>query len=197
MNSTSAETPATISGVTSGISISTLLACAARERARTSANASVVPRTVPTTIVTSPISMLATSDSRKLTLLKNSSYHWRLKPEKFCSEGVELNENSATISQRREGEEHEQEEERAQEARAVEVAPPPAPRARVGGDPAESARAHPSVLTATASREARAAERRYSSMKSSRKAIITIVSAAPKGQFWASRNCPWIRLPTM
>ncbi len=84
--------------MTSGTSISTLLACAARERARTSANASVVPRTVPTTIVTSPISMLATSDSRRPTLLKNSSYHWRLKPVKFCSEGVELNENSATIT---------------------------------------------------------------------------------------------------
>ena len=58
----------------------------------------MVPSTVPTIIVTSPISMLAISDSRRLTLLKNSSYHCRLKPAKFCSEGVELNENSATIA---------------------------------------------------------------------------------------------------
>ena len=58
----------------------------------------MVPSTVPTTIVTRPISMLATSDSRRLTVLKNSSYHCRLKPEKSCSDGVELNENSATIA---------------------------------------------------------------------------------------------------
>ena len=66
VNSTSAETPATISGVTSGISISTLLDCATRERARTSAKARVVPSTVPTIIVTTPISMLAISDWRRV-----------------------------------------------------------------------------------------------------------------------------------
>ena len=43
VNSTSAETAATISGVTSGISISTLALPAQRVRARTSPNASVVP----------------------------------------------------------------------------------------------------------------------------------------------------------
>ena len=30
--------------------------------------------------------------------LKNSSYHWRLKPEKSWSERVELKENSATTA---------------------------------------------------------------------------------------------------
>ena len=75
-----------------------LLVVAIRDRARTSPKARVVPSTVPTIIVTKPISMLAISDSRSETLLKNSSYHWTLKPEKFWSEGVELNENSATMN---------------------------------------------------------------------------------------------------
>ena len=55
VNSISAETAATISGVTSGISISTLALPAQRVRARTSPNASVVPSTVATTIVTNAI----------------------------------------------------------------------------------------------------------------------------------------------
>ena len=47
----SAEIPATISGVTSGISISTLAAGLQRVRARTSPIASIVPRMVATIIV--------------------------------------------------------------------------------------------------------------------------------------------------
>ena len=34
-------------------------------------------------------------------------------------------------------------------------------------------------------------------MKTSRKSISTMVSAAPKGQFSAPVNCCWMRLPTM
>jgi hypothetical protein len=64
VNSSSADTPATISGVTSGISMSTLNAPLDRERLRTSPNARVVPSTVPATIVTKAISMLACSDER-------------------------------------------------------------------------------------------------------------------------------------
>ena len=83
VNRISAETAATISGVTSGISISTLALPAQRVRARTSPNASVVPSTVATTIVTNAIWMLAMSDSRSDSFSKKRSYHWRLKPLKF------------------------------------------------------------------------------------------------------------------
>ncbi len=98
VNRISAETAATISGVTSGISISTLALPAQRVRARTSPNASSVPRIVATIIVTNAIWMLAWSDSRSDSFSKKRSYHWRLKPLKFWSERTELNENSATIA---------------------------------------------------------------------------------------------------
>ena len=48
----SAEIPATISGVTRGISIRMLRPGLQRARERTSPIASIVPRTVPATIVT-------------------------------------------------------------------------------------------------------------------------------------------------
>ena len=108
VNSISAETPATISGVTSGISISTLALPAQRVRARTSPNASAVPSTVATTIVTNAIWMLAISDSRSDSFSKKRSYQRRLKPSKFCSELVELNENRIDQRDRRE-QEHEEE----------------------------------------------------------------------------------------
>ena len=72
VNSSSADTPATISGVTSGISISTLAPPAQRVRARTSPNASSVPSSVPTIIVTSAISRLARSDEVSDSLSKNA-----------------------------------------------------------------------------------------------------------------------------
>ncbi len=87
-----------MSGVTSGTIISALLLVAIRERARTRPKARVVPRKVPTIIVTNAISMLAKSDWRSVALLKNSSYHWKLKPLNICSDGLELKENSATIT---------------------------------------------------------------------------------------------------
>ena len=96
VNSSSADTPATISGVTSGISISTLALPAQRVRARTSPNASSVPRSVPTTIVTVAISMLARSDEVSDSLSKKRWYHSNENPVKRCSERCELNENSTT-----------------------------------------------------------------------------------------------------
>ena len=96
MNSSSADTPATISGVTSGISISTLAPPAQRVRARTSPNASSVPSSVPTIIVTVAISMLARSDEVSDSLSKKRWYHSNEKPVKRCSERSELNENSTT-----------------------------------------------------------------------------------------------------
>ena len=96
VNSSSADTPATISGVTSGISISTLALPEYQVRARTRPNASSVPSTVETSIVASAISRLATSDPRSDSLSRNASYHWRLKPSKFCTERTLLNENSTT-----------------------------------------------------------------------------------------------------
>ena len=72
VNSSSAETPATISGVTSGISIRMLALPAQRVRARTSPNASSVPSSVPTTIVTVAISMLARSDDAQRLVLEEA-----------------------------------------------------------------------------------------------------------------------------
>ncbi len=51
---------------------------------------------VEITIVISAISMLATSESRSDSDSKNVSYQRRLKPSKFCSERLELNENRIT-----------------------------------------------------------------------------------------------------
>ena len=42
--------------------------------------------------------MLATSDPRSDSLSRNDSYHWRLKPSKFCTERTPLNENSTTTT---------------------------------------------------------------------------------------------------
>ena len=70
VNNSSADTPATISGVTSGTSIRTLAPPTQRVRARTSPNASSVPRNVPTSIVTVAISMLARSDARQRLVLE-------------------------------------------------------------------------------------------------------------------------------
>ena len=98
VNSSSAVTPATISGTTSGISISTLVTGLSRLRARTRPKASSEPIVVATTIVTAAISRLATSDSRSCWSPKKSEYHWVLKPSKFCSETPELNEKRTTIA---------------------------------------------------------------------------------------------------
>ena len=76
----SAEIPATISGVTSGTSISTFAPGAQRVRARTRPIASAVPRMVATTIVITAISSEANSDSRRVGSLRNSSYHCSEKP---------------------------------------------------------------------------------------------------------------------
>ena len=55
-----------------------------------------MPSIVATTIVISAISMLAISESRSDSDSKNVSYQRRLKPSKFCSERLELNENRIT-----------------------------------------------------------------------------------------------------
>ena len=72
VNSSSADTPATISGVTSGTSIRTFAPPVQRVRARTSPNASSVPSIVPTTIVTVAISMLARSDERQRLVVEEA-----------------------------------------------------------------------------------------------------------------------------
>ena len=65
-------------------------------RVRTRPKASAVPSTVATTIVTRAISMLAMSELRSDSDWKNVSYQRRLKPSKFCSDLLELNENRIT-----------------------------------------------------------------------------------------------------
>ena len=55
-----------------------------------------MPSTVAITIVMSAISMLAISESRSDSVSKNVSYQRRLKPSKFCSDRLELNENRIT-----------------------------------------------------------------------------------------------------
>ena len=96
VNSSSADTPATISGVTSGISIRMLAPPTQRVRARTSPNASSVPRNVPTSIVTVAISMLARSELVSDSLSKKRWYHSNEKPVKRCSERWLLNEKTTT-----------------------------------------------------------------------------------------------------
>src|SRR3954447_22758567 len=98
VKSKSAETPATISGVTSGTSMRMLAAGLQRVRDRTRPNASEVPSAVAMIIVTVEISRLAISDLRSDASLKNSLYQRRLKPSKTASDLVELNENSATTT---------------------------------------------------------------------------------------------------
>ena len=99
VNSSSADTPATISGVTSGISISTLaLPENQRVRARTRPNASSVPSTVETTHRRERDLDARHQRPRSDSLSKNASYHWRLKPSKFCTERTLLNENSTTTA---------------------------------------------------------------------------------------------------
>jgi hypothetical protein len=75
VNSSSADTPATISGVTSGISMRMLRLLLQRVRARTSPYASSVPIAVATTVVTAAIWMLAIRLSRSDSLSKKRSYH--------------------------------------------------------------------------------------------------------------------------
>ncbi len=94
----SAEMPATISGVTSGTSISTLAAGLQRVRARTSPIARAVPRMVAAIIVITAICSETKSDSRSVGSSKNSPYHCSEKPSKFCSDFVVLNENRTTIA---------------------------------------------------------------------------------------------------
>ncbi len=71
----SAEIPVTISGVTSGTSMSTFAAGFQRVRARTSPIARAVPITVAASIVSRAISSDANSDSRNVASERNSSYH--------------------------------------------------------------------------------------------------------------------------
>ena len=92
----SAEIPATISGTTSGTSISTFAPGAQRARERTSPTASSVPRTVAASIVRNAISSEANSDSRRASSFRNSSYHCSEKPSKVVSDLTELNENRIT-----------------------------------------------------------------------------------------------------
>jgi hypothetical protein len=83
VNTSSAETPATISGVTSGTSIRMFSPPLQRVRERTRPYASSVPMMVATTIVTSAIWTLAARESRSDSDPKNCSYQRRLKPSKF------------------------------------------------------------------------------------------------------------------
>src|SRR5689334_22979976 len=94
----SAEIPATISGVTSGISISTFAAGLQRVRARTSPIARAVPMIVAQTIVIRAIRIETHSDSRSVSSAKNSSYHCSEKPWNDCSDLTELNENRITTA---------------------------------------------------------------------------------------------------
>ena len=71
VKSRNADTPATISGVTSGTSMRTFaLPATSASATRTSPNASSVPSTVPTSIVTNAISRLATSDAAQRLALE-------------------------------------------------------------------------------------------------------------------------------
>ena len=94
----SAEIPATISGVTSGISIRTLAAGLQRVRARTRPIASAVPRIVATTIVITAIRSETNRDSRSVGSLRNSLYHCSEKPWNDCSDLTELNEKRTTTA---------------------------------------------------------------------------------------------------
>ena len=98
VNRSSAPTPATISGVTSGTSIRMFAAGLQRVRERTRPNASDVPSAVAATIVTAEISRLASSELTSDESPKNSLYQRRLKPWNTCSDLVVLNENSATTT---------------------------------------------------------------------------------------------------
>ena len=82
MKSSSAATPVTISGVTSGIRVTAPTARAGRDVIRSRPRASMVPRTSEPSAATVAIRRLALSDSSSALLLKKSEYHRVLKPEK-------------------------------------------------------------------------------------------------------------------
>jgi hypothetical protein len=96
VKSTNAEMPATISGVTSGMSSRTPVAGAQRPVKRASPSAIDVPRIVATTVVAAAIWSEASSDSRRDSSSRNVSYQRREKPEKTCRERPELKEKRMT-----------------------------------------------------------------------------------------------------
>src|SRR5262245_4455670 len=91
-------TPVTISGVTSGISITRPAKLPNRLRERTSPSARVTPRVTEPTMATAATRRLSPSEPISGSLSRKARYQRRLKPLNTVSERWELNENSATTT---------------------------------------------------------------------------------------------------
>ena len=96
VKSSSAATPVTISGVTSGSSVTAPMTRPRRERTRSRPSASIVPSTSEPSVATVAIWRLATSESSSASSWTRSSYHRMLNPENEDSDFLSLKLNSAT-----------------------------------------------------------------------------------------------------
>ena len=121
VKSRKAETPATISGVTSGTSISTFALGAARARPHEPEREQRAEERPDQHRHERDLEARDQRPAQRL-VLEEARYHSRLTPSKFCSERCELNENTTTSSDRREQEE--------EEARDVGAQPPHAVASR-------------------------------------------------------------------
>ena len=97
VNTSSAATPVTISGVTSGSRVIAPITLPRRDRIRSRPSASIVPSTSEPMEATRAMPRLATRDSIRAALLKKSTYHLVLKPVNAESDFVSLKLNSATV----------------------------------------------------------------------------------------------------
>ena len=80
VNNSSAATPVTISGVTSGSSVIAPITRPRRDRIRSRPSASIVPSTSEPMAATRAMPRLAARDSIRAALLKKSTYHLVLNP---------------------------------------------------------------------------------------------------------------------
>ena len=98
MKNSSAATPVTISGVTSGSSVTAPTARPLRDRIRSSPSASIVPSTSEPTAATLAISRLAPNEVISALSWKKSAYQRVLKPSKVESDFTLLKLNSTTAA---------------------------------------------------------------------------------------------------
>ena len=96
VNSSSAATPVTISGVTRGSSVTAPMTRPRRERTRSRPSASIVPRTSEPSVARVAILRLATSESSSALSCTSASYHCMLKPENVDSDFLSLKLKRAT-----------------------------------------------------------------------------------------------------
>ena len=96
VNSSSAATPVTISGVTSGSSVTAPITRPRRDRTRSRPSASIVPSTSEPRVATVAIFRLATRESSSALLWTRSSYQRRLKPQNDDSDFLSLKLKRAT-----------------------------------------------------------------------------------------------------